>query len=803
MAHRAHLLLFFLFSVLLPFRGYSQISTRVAGVSTDEVVAGMPVHVTVDLRQTAGLQSVVLLYRPFGESEYRRLDMDVVGNRATVQIPAAAIVPPFLEYYIVLQDVQGTFEVYPLSDSPNPLTTPPQSTNHLEVHERSEAEPQAIFLSPEPFSITPPEDLLVSVSLLRADSTVARDATRLLLDGIDVTAKALFSGDLIVFAPANVGMLLEPGNHTVSLRLFTRDGRLQRESTLNFVVGSEAPLFRTEPPAAAFRYDASIQVESRFEDVGTSSQWYNRARLQFRGRTGSFQVRSNLFITSDEKSDRQPQNRYFAGIAFPWLTLDVGDSYPEFTDLILNGKRVRGIHSTLELGVFNLNVAYGSVTRAIDGALLRRFPADSLLAEQTRNPGAAFAQLDSSTWGRLSYGTYERTLLAVRPSFGSGETWQLGFTWLSGRDDLGSIRYGIRPQENVVLGTDFAAHFDDRRIEVAWEAAFSAFNSDISSGPFTDAHIDSVYPGDASAIKSARDILDPFITVNDNLRPLSFKKLATLAGQASLALNYFDNALKFTYLYRGNDYNSFGQTYIRTDIRGINVVDRIRVLRNQVFATIGLERLQDNTAGTKVATTTFSNVNAAISFYPFSDFPGVTLGYSRFDNDNDLAPDSLSAIRDVTNRVYLQATYGFDLGVHHTAMLNASSSVRNDHTIRKQDVSNRSVAIAISSQYSIPLQTELALALNLNDLPSSTGGAARKFNYTLLSLHGRYEVLPNSVTCTATVGPTWGDVARTVLDGGLEWHISPPMTLSIQASIFTSSDTATESFVSIRYRYDL
>jgi hypothetical protein len=157
----------------------------------------------------------------------------------------------------------------------------------------------------------------------------------------------------------------------------------------------------------------------------------------------------------------------------------------------------------------------------------------------------------------------------------------------------------------------------------------------------------------------------------------------------------------------------------------------------------------------------------------------------------------------VTNRVYLQTTYGFDLGVHHTAMLNASSSVRKDHTARKQNVSNQSVTLALASQFSVPLQTELSLALNLNDLPASSNAPAHKFNYTVLSLHGRYELLPNTVTCTATMSPTFGDVARTVLDGGLEWHISSPMTLSIQASTFTGSDTASESFLSIRYRYDL
>lgn len=802
MAHLLRLLLSLLPVVLMCLEANGQISARVAGVSTGEAVAGEPVRITVDLRRTEGLGSVLLLYRPFGESEYRRIDMDVVGNRAIAQIPATAVTPPSLEYYIVLRELTGGFEVYPLSDSPDPLTTPPQSTLHLEVRDQSQAEPQAIFLAPEAGSIATPQEVLISVSLLRSDSTIMRTATRLLLDGIDVTAQAMIAGDLLVFAPANVGMLLEPGEHTASVQLLDRDGKVHRDVSITFTVRPETSPFPVEAPTAAFRYNASFQMESRYEDIGTSDTWYNRARLLFRGQTGSLQLRSDLFITSDEKADRQPQNRYFLGAALPWLRLDLGDTYPQFTDLTLSGKRVRGVNTSLEVGVFNLDLVYGSVTRAIEGAVLDRFPAESLLVKQTQDPGAAYGELSATEWAKFSYGTYRRNVFAVRPRLGTGETWQLAFTWLSGQDDVGSIRYGIRPQENIVLGTDFATRLDNSRIEIAWEAAFSAFNSDISSGPFSDAHIDSVYPDDASAIKSARDILSPFITVNDNLRPLSFKKLATLAGQASLGLNYFDNALKVTYVYRGNDYNSFGQTYLRTDISGFNAVDRIRLLRNQVFATLGLERLQDNTAGTKVATTTFANLNAAVSFYLLTDFPGLTVGYSRFDNDNELPTDSLSAVRDVTNRVYLQASYGFQLGARHTAMLNVSSSVRDDYTLRNQDVTNRTVAIAIGSRYAIPLQTEVSLAVNLNELPGSSGVSSRRFDYTVLSLYGRYEVLPDRLTCMATVGPTFGDFTRTVLDGGIDWRISPPMTLSLEASTYRSSGSPSESFFSLRFRYD-
>jgi len=801
MAHPVRLGVLIVCAALLSIPASGQISTRVAGVTTGEPVAGVPVQVTLDLRQTAGLQSILLLYRPFGESEYRRIEMDVTGNRATAQIPAAAIRPPFVEYYIVLRDLQGTFEVYPLSDSPDPLATPPQSTQRLEIRERLEEESPVIMLSPEPLGIYSPQDVLISVSLLRADSTVARELTQLLIDGIDVTQQALFSGDLVVFVPANVGMILDAGNHTVSLRLLDRSGAVRYESLVPFVVRSEAEPFPVEAPVAEFRYNTSLQFESRYEDLGTSSQWYNRARILFRGQTGTLQLQSNLFLTSDEKSDRQPQNRYYLGAGLPWLKVGIGDSYPEFPDLILSGKRVRGVNSSLLLGAFTLDVAYGSVTRAIDGALLKRFPLDSLTAEQTHDPGAAFGQIDPGTWGKFSYGTYKRTLFALRPSFGSGETWRLGFTWLSGQDDRESIQYGIRPQENIVLATDFLTRFDDGKVELGCEAAFSAFNSDVSSGPFTDAYIDSVYPDDKSAIRAVRDLLDPFITVNDNLRPLSFKKLATLAGQASLALNYFDNAMKVTYLYRGNDYNSFGQTFLRTDIQGVNVVDRIHLLRNQIITTIGFEHLQDNTAGTKGATTTFANLNAAVSLYLLTDFPGLTLGYSRYDNDNELPTDSASSVRDVTTRLYLQSTYTFHMGVPHSAMLSISSSVRDDRTFRGQDVRNQTFAFGLGSQFPFRLRTELSLSINLNDLPI-TGDGSRRFNYTVLALYGRYELLPDALTCTASIAPTFGDFTRTVLDAGLEWRITPPMTLALQASTFRSDDYPSEHFLSLRYRYD-
>jgi len=780
----------------------AQVSTHVASVSPSEAPPGVPVRVTVELQQTGSIERVFFMYRPFGTSLYRTLEFEILGTRATGLLPADALIPPFVEYYVVLRDKSGLLETYPQTESPDPIATPPQNTRRLQVSSGPAQSPQVVFLSPEPSSIMAPEDVMVSVSLYRADSTVARRSTRVLVDGADVTASAVFSDDIIVFIPSNTGMTLAPGTHTVSVRLFDRSGRPAGTSSISFTVPGEIAKRISDAGGRKFTYDATFMAETRREEVGSVAEWYNRAGVQFRGNYGDLRVTSNLFVTSDEKQYRQPQNRYFIGGELPWIKLGLGDTYPDFPSLILYGNRVRGINSSLRLGYFNVDVAYGSTMRAIDGRELARLPVDSLKLAQQRYPFASYAQIDSSTWGIYNYGTYSRSLFAVRPSFGSGETWQLGFTWLSSKDDMGSIRYGIRPQENIVLGTDFIAKFDDGRVQISGQAAFSAYNSDVSSGNFTDAYIDTVYPNDAETIKNVRDILSPFITVNDNLRPLSLSKPATAAGELGVGLTYFDNSFRFTYLYRGNDYNSFGQAFLRTDIQGFNVMDRMRLMQSQLFATIGFERLQDNTADTKAATTVFTNFNFALSYYPIPKIPTVTIGYSRYNNDNGLSTDSLAAIHDVTNRVYLQSSYDFEAGARHTAMFTLSVSKREDSSPRRLDVNNLIASLGIGTRYRIPLQTDFSAAFNFNDLPTGVPSETRGFNYTTLMAHARYWPVRNVLSVMATVSPSFGDFQRTTVDLGVEWFVRPPMSLLMQFSYFKNNGVPNENLVSLRYRYD-
>ena len=89
-------------------------------------------------------------------------------------------------------------------------------------------------------------------------------------------------------------------------------------------------------------YEGNVQAELRNEDLAGTSTWYNRGDVNFGGNGSWIGFGGNLHITSEEKSYRQPQDRYGLFAKHVVAQLEIGDSYPAFSPLIVNGMRVRG-----------------------------------------------------------------------------------------------------------------------------------------------------------------------------------------------------------------------------------------------------------------------------------------------------------------------------------------------------------------------------------------------------------------------------------------------------------------------------
>jgi hypothetical protein len=434
---------------------------------------------------------------------------------------------------------------------------------------------------------------------------------------------------------------------------------------------------------------------------------------------------------------------------------------------------------------------------------------DSLAQEQVSDPNATYTPVSPTTWAKILPGTYERKLFAIRPSFGSSRNFRLGFTWLKAKDDVPSIQYGVRPQENFVIGTDFVARFFDEGLEVFGEGAFSAYNSDISSGNFTDAHIDSVYPDKASSIKSARDILDRFITVNDNLRPLSLSTPSTVAYEVGVGVNALSQALRVSWLYRGSDYYSFGQSFLRRDLEGLSATDRIRLIHNQVFLSVGYERLKDNTSRTKPATTTFTSANAALSYYPVESAPSVTVGYGYLRNRNTIptsGPESLlvrSAVDELGNRFYVQSNYSFVGTARHTLSVAFSVSRRDDRSVRAYDVNDLSGSFGITTVFPSTIETNVEFLYSRSERPAVSGGPLEPFSYSTMTFGIRYSLFPDVAVIRGVISPTYGDVQRTLIGAGLDITLLPSMTLLVEFSRFRPESGPKDSIWDVQYRYDL
>ncbi len=774
----------FVFSVA----AFAQVSDKIARVTTSPVQQGQPLTVTAELINPALVSRVEVNYRQFGEQQYKRMEMSIVGNSATATIPGTETLPPFLEFYLLLttQTPPGT-ETYPVENAADhPL--------RAEVQEAIAPAGVINLISPEPRESVSAEDLLVSFSL-SADSTVDLRATKVFIDGADLSAFLVATGNLFVLRPSNSFPDISPGTHLLGIEVYSQThallDRMQSEFTLTG--RGERP---AAPAADIWQYGGSVQLESRNEKIDTlPGVPYNRATLTARASRGSFRTQGKIYLTNEEKADRQPQDRFNLTAELPWISVGLGDLFPVYSDLIMNGRRVRGVNGDLRLGAFGLSVTEGQILREIEGDTIMTFPADSLQAEQLRDPTGAYRSYDATRWAKIQSGTFSRNILVVRPQIGR-ENSRFGFTFLKSGDDPGSIRFGIKPQENLVAGSDFLLSWGNHAVELGGQAAMSATNRDITRGTFSDADIDSLYPdpdysqSTRNNIRRVRDILSHFMTVNENLIPLAAAHMPTLAYEGGLAVNAFNNAFRFTWLRHGSSFESFGQSYVRPDVEGFNVSDRARVMSNQLLITAGVERLRDNTTQTKLATTTMTTVNTGVTYFPKSELPSVTVAYLLAENKNDYPVDSL-ATNDITNRVVFQIGKGFSWYGQHQGSLSVSTSVRDDRTPRALDTKATTVALGVTSSYAIPLQTMISLLVSANTLPfiDSTGRhGTMKRNYTTFSARGQYRCIPDKLLLSAALSPTFGDIGRTVIDGNLQYFITPQLSTQAQATVYLNND---------------
>lgn len=740
---------FYLVPIYLPQSTFGQEGQILNVVTAARPVENNSLPVKANVKSLANVTQALLFYRNDLSSDFQQVEMslDQTNMALTGTVPAEYVVSPYVEVYIRLIMRDGTSETYPeekATENPVRFAVGP-----------AESQQDILIISPEKNQKLNVDDLMISASMLYAPESVDRRKTRLYVDGIDVSADAVVSGDIIVYSPTKFPMGMDQGVHSVKVVLHNLDGSEYRSLEWSFFVlpsGAQAA-------GENITYQGTGDIEINDENISGSSTWYNRGNLNFGANGYGIGIGGNLHLTSEEKSYRQPQDRYGFYANTSWLSLKLGDSYPSFSPLIMNGMRVRGVSGKLSAGFFNLEAAYGQSIRGISGQYLDTVSTPS---------DTSYIKLDSLRYVNVNYGTYTRDLFALRPSFEFGSHATLGFTYLKSSDAISSIGLGQDPNQNLVFGSDFSMNFDEHRINFLAEGAMSVVNQNIAPGNLSADSLDSISHSDAGTKINQivpLSTIEKFITINQFLIPLDPSKLSSLSWDVNFSLNYFNTFAKVSYVYRGPDYNSFGQPYIRTDIKGLEFTLRPRFYSNQILLSIYYENLFDNLQSNKFATTHYVNSNGSVSYFPAANIPSVTLGVSSYSNSNTLPLDSSYAVDNATLRYYVQSSYGFNYIIHHYLTVDFGISNTNDHTSFGTNLSDYNVAFVLNSDFGdTPLKTTLGFNINGNKNsaknPDTTQVAEENFNYTFITFGAAYTTLSNKLVIGAGYTPTFGTFTR-------------------------------------------
>lgn len=692
----------------------------------------LPLELSVSNFSGISVTEVVVNYRYSGESRFRVKRMENQGFTYTTSLNVGNSEVRMVEYYFGIRYADAREEAYPEG-------APVSNLLRTAVRQMRNYGDQIIIISPEPDEQIFSTDIVITASFTQFASMVDVDKTKLYLDTRDISQHLLKYNDFITFAPRTIPL----GVHKLRLELYNENSALVASREWEFTAIES---FGLGGVGKEFNMTGRFFAEARRENLRDSEliDDYNQSTLQLRGNYRNFTFGGRFYLSNQEKSFRQPVNRYsgFARYDFwngRYARANFGDAYPNLNPYIMQNVLLRGIHGTLFLKFMNLDIAYGKTNRSIEGG--------------------GYVETDSLDNKQLIVnrpGTYQRNIFAVRPSFGAGKNFQLGLTYLKGRDDTSSIRFGQQPKENLAVGMDLHVGLDKQRILFEGNVNASAYNRNISGGSIEVDTLEKILGEELSQTeRDYYDLATDFITVNEYLilQP-------GLAYQARLRLRYFRNNFSFMFESVDEDYYSLGQPYLLRDNRGFHVVDNINLVGNQVFATIGFRRYRNNLQNIKNSTTTNRNIYFNVSYFPVGNLPEVTVGYNNYSRENDASvpdsimtlygdslfikysegtlPDSDLAIFNLhrpednqTNSFNISTGYRFKFfNYSHRAALNLSSYRRTD-IYKTAESSSDYLALNLRTQYKIPLQTRLEFVLQQTE----TGkGSPRESNMELVSI---------------------------------------------------------------------
>ena len=268
---------------------------------------------------------------------------------------------------------------------------------------------------------------------------------------------------------------------------------------------------------------------------------------------GEVSIPFNIIAGSFQSNLRQSFNRIGAQIQYKWVTAHLGHSRVNFSPLVLNRQYFLGGGIELNPSIFRFGFVYGRFRKPVAQGL-----------------------------SGVSQPSFSREGFSTKLGIGTANNF-VDFIFLKAEDDLNSIdfeaqRYGIRPEENVVVGISTKQRFVKKMYFEA-HGSLSLYNRDLRSSPFDSLN----YSGQA--------LLENIITLRRSSQFLP-------ALKSSLTYRDAGTSIGLGYDRIAPDYRSMGIFFIQNDVERYTFFTKWKMAQKRMNVSLrfGVERnnLRDN-----------------------------------------------------------------------------------------------------------------------------------------------------------------------------------------------------------------
>lgn len=624
-----------------------------------------------------------LFYRYDGELSYSQVETMISNGLFTVPVDISSSSATSLEYYFEVELNSGEILQYPVNDAPDtPVEVQITEGKGGDLPPRMTSVDYSI-LSPLPENGVTKDDVLIAIALYYDIDAIAEGEFRLFLDNKDVTAQADTGAYYISYRPEKV----DGGQHKISLRYYAgEEVYLITEWDFYVVAPGRESFAGFGQSDVLLQGQAEVLARNQVIAGDINNALIGQGRIS--GRQGDWSYALNSYLTTQESSRLQPQNRISLDLRYSdKAVIQAGHVYPTLSDFTISGRRMFGLNSELRLlqQKLHLQFIYGALDRKITNQYDRL-----LVEEQTGSSGQVLDTTYTLTYQNQGKGAFQRKVLGARAGFGNPNRFQFGIQALKIKDDstslfnvrdyttllnadpslynnlsqadreklqqnpdILSVQGGnVRPKDNIIAGADLSLALMQNRIRFEAEGVASAQNDNIYGGPLTVERAEDLGFDLTQDEVDLLERLSWLIIINENMTTLPirvtddasgnneaepFFPTSILANRAELSVNYPDNNLRIQYRWIGPNFNSLANSTIRKDVAGFTISDRFSLLDNRIYMTLGYENLNDNVVGNKQATTETRTYRSNVSWYPVDrSLPRVNLGLRWRNRDNDV-----------------------------------------------------------------------------------------------------------------------------------------------------------------------